>query len=46
MLDRLFPHPLTRGRTEVTAALAIYVAATLLAYVFVGQVAKLAASGA
>jgi len=46
MLARLFRHPLVRGGREVVAALVIYVAAILLAYVLIGQVAKLAASGA
>jgi hypothetical protein len=44
MLERLFRHP--RGCTEVVAALATYIAAIFLAYVLIGQVAKLAVSGA
>jgi hypothetical protein len=46
MLEWLSQHRLVRGGTAFLAALLVYVSAVSLAYVLIGQVAKLAASGA
>jgi hypothetical protein len=45
MLARLSQHRFVQGCTAFLPALAIYVAAVFLAYMLIGQVAKLAASG-
>jgi hypothetical protein len=46
MLEWLFRHRFMRGCTAFLAALLVYLTAVSLAYVLIGQVAKLAASGA
>ena len=42
MVERLLGHPVVRGCTEFVTALVTYVAAIFLAYVLIGQLAKVA----
>jgi hypothetical protein len=46
MLQSLYRHRFVRGCTVFLAALLVYLSAVSLAYVLIGEVAKLAASGA